>query len=41
MNKYVTKTGNINSANDNPNQIELRAFPLDLSKNLEVVVVAV
>ena len=31
----------MNSADDNPNQIVLRAFPLDLSKNLEIVVVEV
>ena len=31
----------MNSADDNPNQIVLRAFPLDLSKNLEIVVVDV
>ena len=35
------KTGNINSAVDNPNQIVLKALPLDLSKNLAIVVVAV
>ena len=31
----------MNSANDKPNQIVLRAFPLDFSKNLEIVVVDV
>ena len=35
------ETGKINSADDNPNQIALRAFPLDLSKNREIVVVEV
>ena len=34
-------TGKINSAVDKPNQIVLKAFPLDLSKNLEMVVVEV
>ena len=32
---------NINSAVDNPNQPVLKAFPLDLVKYLEIVVVAV
>ena len=31
----------MNSADDSPNQIVLRAFPLDFSKNLEIVVVDV
>ena len=31
----------MNSAEDKPNQIVLRAFPLDFSKNLETVVVEV
>jgi len=31
----------MNSAVDKPNQIVLKAFPLDLVKNLEIVVVAV
>ena len=35
------RTGKINSAVDKPNQIVLKAFPLDLSKNLEIVVVEV
>ena len=39
--RYVTSNGKINSADDNPNQIILNAFPLDLSKNLEIVVVDV
>ena len=39
--QYVTKTGKINSAEDNPNQIVLSALPRVLLKNLEIVVVAV
>ena len=39
--KKIINTGSINSAVDNPNQIVLRAFPLDLVKYLETVVVAV
>ena len=35
------KTGKINSAVDKPNHIVLKAFPLDLSKNLEIDVVDV
>ena len=35
------KTGRINSAVDKPNHPVLRAFPLDLVKYLEIVVVAV
>ena len=35
------KTGRINSAVDKPNPPVLRAFPLDLVKYLEIVVVAV
>ena len=31
----------MNSADESPNQIVLSAFPLDLSKNLEIVVVDV
>ncbi len=34
-------TGNINSADDNPNHAVLNAFPLDFVKYLEIVVVAV
>ena len=37
----AVKSGKINSAVDNPNQPILRALPLDLVKNLEIVVVAV
>ncbi len=39
--KKIINTGSINSAVDNPNHIVLRAFPLDLVKYLETVVVAV
>ena len=39
--KKIINTGSINSAVDNPNQIVLKAFPLDLVKYLETVVVAV
>ena len=41
VSKYTIKTGNINSAVERPNQLVLRAFPLDFSKNLEIVVVDV
>ena len=41
VSKYTTKTGNINSAVERPNQLVLRAFPLDFVKYLEIVVVAV
>ena len=41
VNKYIVNTGKINSADDKPNQIVLNAFPLDLVKYLETVVVAV
>ena len=41
VSKYTIKTGKINSAVDNQNQPILRALPLDLVKNLEIVVVAV
>ena len=41
VNKYIIKTGRINSAVDSPNQPVLKAFPLDLVKYLEIVVVAV
>ena len=41
VNKYIVNTGIINSADDKPNQIVLNAFPLDLVKYLETVVVAV
>ena len=37
----MINTGKINSAVDNPNHPVLRAFPLDLVKYLEIVVVAV
>ena len=37
----MINTGNINSAVDNPNQPVLKAYPLDLEKYLEIVVVAV
>ena len=37
----MTITGNRNSAEDNPSQLILRAFPLDFSKYLEIAVVAV
>ena len=37
----MINTGNINSAVDNPNHPVLKAFPLDLVKYLEIVVVAV
>ena len=39
--KKITRTGNINSAVDKPNQLVLNAFPRDLVKYLEIVVVAV
>ena len=41
VSKYTTKTGSINSAVERPNQLVLRAFPLDFVKYLEIVVVAV
>ena len=41
VNKYTIKTGKINSAVERPNQQVLNAFPLDLVKYLEIVVVAV
>ena len=37
----MIRTGKINSAVDKPNQLVLSAFPLDLVKYLEMVVVAV
>ena len=37
----VINRGIINSAVERPNQIVLRAFPLDWSKNLEMAVEAV
>ena len=37
----MIRTGKINSAVDKPNQLVLSAFPLDLVKYLEIVVVAV
>ena len=36
--KKVISTGITNSAHDKPNQTELSAFPLDLSKYLEITV---
>ena len=41
VSKYTIKTGNINSAVERPNQLVLKAFPLDFVKYLEIVVVAV
>jgi hypothetical protein len=41
VSEYTIKTGNINSAVERPNQLVLRAFPLDFVKYLEIVVVAV
>ena len=41
VSKYTIKTGNINSALERPNQLVLKAFPLDFVKYLEIVVVAV
>ena len=41
VNKKTTNNGRINSANDRPNQVVLKALPLLLSKYLEIVVVAV
>ena len=41
VNKYIVSSGKINSADDNPNQLVLSAFPLDFVKYLEIVVVAV
>ena len=41
VNRYTVKTGKINSAVERPNQPVLKAFPLDLVKYLEIVVVAV
>ena len=41
VSKYTIKTGNMNSAVERPNQLVLKAFPLDFVKNLEIVVVAV
>ena len=41
VNKYTIKTGKINSAVERPNQQVLKAFPRDLVKYLEIVVVAV
>ena len=37
----MIKTGRINSAADKPNHPVLKAFPLDIVKYLEIVVVAV
>ena len=39
--KKVISTGIINSALDNPNQIALKALPLDLLKYLEIAVAPV
>ena len=39
--KNIINIGKINSAEDNPNQTALRAFPLLLLKYLEIVVVDV
>ena len=41
LNKYIIKTGKINSADDRPNQLILKALPLVLVKYLEIVVDAV
>jgi len=41
LNLLFAKTGNINSAVERPNQLVLKAFPLDFVKYLEIVVVAV
>ena len=41
VNKKTIKTGNINSAKDNPNQPILKALPLFFSKKRDMVVVAV
>ena len=41
VSKYTIKTGSMNSAVERPNQLVLKAFPLDFVKNLEIVVVAV
>ena len=41
VNKKIINNGKINSANDKPSQVVLNARPLVLSKNLEIVVVAV
>ena len=39
--KKITKTGEMNSAVDNPNHAILNDFPLDLSKYLDIAVVEV
>jgi hypothetical protein len=41
VNKKTINNGRTNSAKDNPSHVILKAFPLLLSKNLEIVVVAV
>ena len=41
VNKKTINTGRTNSASDKPNQPMLKALPLFLSKNREIVVVAV
>ena len=41
VNKYTISTGSMNSAVERPNQLVLKAFPLDFVKYLEIVVVAV
>ena len=40
VSKYTIKTGNINSAVERPNQLVLKAFPLDFVKYLEIVAVS-
>ena len=41
VSRYIINTGKINSADESPNQLVLKALPLDLLKYLEIVVVAV
>ena len=41
VNRYTIKTGIINSADESPNQLILKALPLVLVKYLEIVVDAV
>ena len=41
VSKYTIKTGSINSAVERPNQLVLKALPLDFVKYLDMVVVAV
>ena len=41
VNKKITNNGRMNSAKERPSHVALKALPLLLSKNLDIVVVAV